>query len=198
MDSIQPKRGDALILVDVQKDFLPGGNLAVPHGDQVIEPLNRAIEIFSSRNLPIFATRDWHPPNHCSFHVQGGPWPSHCVAGTSGASFPEDLRTTSQIQVISKATSAAQDAYSGFQGTELDQRLKELHVSRLYVGGLATDYCVLNTVKDAIQLGYEVCLLKDAIRAVNAQRNDEQKAKVEMENLGAVSIITETLMELKH
>ncbi len=184
--SIEPRPGDALIVVDVQKDFLPGGSLAVPRGDEVVPVLNRYMEIFSSRGLPVFATRDWHPPEHCSFTEQGGPWPSHCVAGSEGAAFAADLHLPADAVIISKATEPERDAYSGFQGTDLAQRLREAGVRRVFVGGLATDYCVLNTVRDALAEGFEVVLLEDAIRAVDVQPGDGERAVKEMLDAGAV------------
>ncbi len=180
-----PAAGDALVLVDVQNDFLAGGSLAVPHGDEVLPALNRAIEVFRGRGLPVFATRDWHPAGHCSFQTRGGQWPPHCVAGTEGAAFAPGLAIFPAVVVISKATRADTDAYSGFQGTELHRLLRERGVRRLFVGGLATDYCVLNTVKDALALGYQVLLLADGIRAVDAQPGDGARALAEMTALGA-------------
>ncbi|GIX26938.1 MAG: bifunctional pyrazinamidase/nicotinamidase [Burkholderiales bacterium] len=180
--------GDALIVVDVQNDFLPGGALAVPQGDQVIEPLNRAAVLFEAKGLPVFATRDWHPENHCSFKAQGGPWPPHCVAGTRGAEFAPGLRLPASAVVISKATTPERDAYSGFQGTELAELLRRRGVKRVVVGGLATDYCVLNTVKDALTQGFQVLLLTDAIRAVDVKPGDGEAARTEMERAGAVPI----------
>lgn len=179
-----PRKGDALIVVDVQNDFLPGGALPVPHGDEVVTPLNRCIGLFRSRSLPIFATRDWHPANHCSFAAQGGPWPPHCVAGTRGASFSHLLDLPCEAIIVSKATEPERDAYSGFQDTQLDRLLREGNVTRLFVGGLATDYCVLNTVKDAIRLRYTVTLLTDAIRAVDVRPGDGERALAEMRALG--------------
>ncbi len=184
--SIEPRPGDALIVVDVQKDFLPGGSLAVPHGDEVVPVLNRYMEIFRSRGLPVFATRDWHPPEHCSFTEQGGPWPPHCVAGSEGAAFADGLRLPAETVVVSKATTPDKDAYSGFQDTGLAQRLREAGVRRVFVGGLATDYCVLNTVRDALAEGFEVVLLEDAIRAVDVQPGDGERAVKEMLDAGAV------------
>jgi nicotinamidase/pyrazinamidase len=170
------KPGDALIIVDLQNDFLPGGALAVPGGDQVLHPLNRLIGKFTGKNLPVFATRDWHPEQHVSFQAQGGTWPPHCVRNTSGAEFSPDLKLPPGATVISKATSADQDAYSGFEGTDLHDRLQKLGVERVFVGGLATDYCVLNTVKDALKSGYRVFFLADASRAVNMNPQDGDKA----------------------
>jgi nicotinate phosphoribosyltransferase len=176
---------DALLIVDVQNDFLPGGPLSVPEGDAVIPALNRYLEFFSERKLPIFATRDWHPRNHCSFKEQGGPWPEHCVAETPGAEFPSNLKLPESGQIIAKATNSDQEAYSGFQGTDLDARLKSQGIRRLFVGGLATDYCVLHTVKDALQYGYTVYLLEDAVRAVNLNPDDGENAIEVMVQLGS-------------
>lgn len=182
---LQPAPGDALIVVDVQRDFLPGGSLAVPDGDAVVPVLNDYLALFDARDLPIFATRDWHPPAHCSFRAQGGPWPPHCVAGTSGAAFAPQLRLPPQTGVVSKALTPGEEAYSGFEHTGLDASLRAARVHRLFVGGLATDYCVLATVRDARALGYAVVLLRDAIRAVDAQAGDGRRAEAEMRALGA-------------
>src|SRR4051812_39250316 len=122
---LEPRPGDALVIVDVQRDFLPGGSLAVPRGDEVIPVLNHWIDLFEARGLPIFATRDWHPPGHHSFREQGGPWPVHCIAGTEGAQFAPGLRLPSSAVVISKATVVDKDAYSGFGGTDLEALLRE-------------------------------------------------------------------------
>ncbi len=177
--------GDALIIVDVQNDFLPGGALAVPEGNQVVPPLNRCIALFTSNELPIFATRDWHPANHCSFKSQGGPWPLHCVAGTKGAAFANGLNLPDQTTIVSKADTQDKDAYSGFQKTGLHDHLRSLGIKRLVIGGLATDYCVLNTVMDALNLKYKVLLLADAVRAVNLDLHDGERAIVKMETTGA-------------
>jgi nicotinamidase/pyrazinamidase len=187
-NKLQPKAGDALLIVDVQNDFLPGGNLAVTRGDEVVPVLNRYLQIFAVHRLPIYATRDWHPQQHCSFRAQGGPWPPHCVADTGGAQFAAALQLPSAAVIISKATTVEQDAYSGFQGTDLDGRLRAANIRRLYIGGLATDYCVLNTVRDALGLGYKVLLLGDAIRAVDVQPGDGLRAEAEMTKLGAQRI----------
>jgi len=180
--------GDALLIVDVQNDFLPGGQLAVPEGDAVIAPLNAWIERFEQQGLPVIATRDWHPADHCSFQPQGGPWPVHCVAGTPGAKFAPNLHLPGNAWIISKATRPDREAYSGFQGTGLATRLRESGVRRLFIGGLATDYCVLNTVKDALKEGFTVFLLKDAIRAVNVKPGDGERAIEEMIAAGAVPL----------
>ena len=184
----QPQQGDALLIVDVQNDFLPGGRLAVPAGDQVVAPLNDWIARFASAGLPVFATRDWHPADHCSFQPQGGPWPPHCIAGTEGAEFAEGLRLPAGSTIISKATRVDADAYSGFAGTDLQQRLMESGVQQLFVGGLATDYCVLNSVRDALRLGYDVRLLMAGIRAVNVKPGDGAEAIAGMIAAGAVAV----------
>jgi len=178
--------GDALIIVDVQNDFLPGGALAVPEGDQVVPPVNHCISLFISYELPVFATRDWHPAKHCSFKAQGGPWPPHCIAGTKGAAFADGLNLPDETTIVSKADTQDKDAYSGFQETGLHDHLRSLGIKRLFIGGLATDYCVLNTVMDALKLGYEVLLLADAIRAVNINAGDGERAVTEIRAAGAV------------
>jgi nicotinamidase/pyrazinamidase len=186
---LQP--GDALVIVDVQCDFLPGGSLAVPAGDAVVAPLNAWIARFAAAGLPVFATRDWHPPDHCSFRApggQGGTWPPHCVAGTPGARFAAGLALPTTARVVSKATRQEADAYSGFAGTDLHRQLQHLGVRRLFVGGLATDYCVLNTVQDALRLGYGVVLLADCIRAVDVQPGDGERAIAAMVAAGAIAL----------
>ena len=185
MKKIKITPGDALIIVDVQNDFLPGGSLAVKHGEEVVPQLNRYIALFQAKGLPIFATRDWHPANHCSFQAQGGMWPPHCIAGTPGAAFSAQLDLPPDARIISKATTPDKDAYSGFEGTELESLLSTAGVQRLFVGGLATDYCVLNTVKDARLHNYPTCLLEDAVRAVNLHPEDQRQALEEMARLGA-------------
>ncbi|MFC5302714.1 isochorismatase family protein [Azospira restricta] len=177
--------GDALIVVDVQRDFLPGGSLAVADGDAVIAPLNGWLSRFAAAGRPLFATRDWHPPDHCSFRAQGGPWPPHCVAGTAGAEFPAALQLPAAARIVSKATTRDRDAYSGFAGTDLDAQLRAAGVRRVFVGGLATDYCVLNTVLDARRLGYATVLLADAVRAVDVAPGDGARAVAAMLAAGA-------------
>ncbi len=182
---MQLKKGDALIVVDVQRDFLPGGSLAVPRGDEVIPVLNRYLERFVAAELMVVATRDWHPPNHCSFVSRGGTWPPHCVKLSVGAEFPDELALPDSALIVSKATSAAADAYSGFDGTLLEDALKQAGIRRIFVGGLATDYCVLATVTDGIAAGFEVVVLEDAIRAVAVQPGDEKRALASMREAGA-------------
>jgi nicotinamidase/pyrazinamidase len=186
---------DALIIVDVQNDFCPGGALPVPEGDQVIPVLNDCIKIFKKANAGIFATRDWHPPNHISFKAQGGPWPPHCVQDTEGAKFHPDLKLPSDATIVSKAMDPLKEAYSGFDGTELATTLKKQGVVRVFVGGLATDYCVKNTVLDARKMGFETVLLLDASRGINAEPDDVKKAIAEMFKNGAEQATSEDFPE---
>jgi nicotinamidase/pyrazinamidase len=189
---------DALLVVDVQRDFLPGGSLAVPQGDRVMAPLNRCMAAFAAQGCPVFASRDWHPADHCSFRAQGGPWPAHCVAGSPGAAFADGLRLPPCAQVISKATTAERDSYSAFGGTDLLQRLRAAGVTRLVVGGLATDYCVLQTVLDACDAGFQVVVLRDAIAAVDVQPGDGKRATARMQAAGArLADSAETIRELE-
>ncbi|WP_022847252.1 MULTISPECIES: nicotinamidase [unclassified Desulfurobacterium] len=180
---------DALIVVDVQKDFCPGGALPVPDGDKVVEPLNIYIKLFSGAGLPVFATRDWHPENHISFKKNGGMWPVHCLQNGKGAEFHDDLMLPPDAFIINKGDRPELEAYSGFQGTILDSLLKERGVRRIFVGGLATDYCVKHTVLGGLNLGYQVFLLSDAVRAVNVNPYDGDRAVELMLEKGAVSIV---------
>jgi nicotinamidase/pyrazinamidase len=186
--TLEPASGDALVIVDVQNDFLPGGALAVPESGEILPVVNSYIAAFEKRGLPIYLTRDWHPPNHCSFKELGGPWPTHCVAGTPGAAFSEELKLSSPFTIISKATTPEVEAYSDFSTTNFEPSLRAAGVARLFVCGLATDYCVFSTVKDALSLGFRTYLLLDAIRAVNVQPDDGRKAEQEMIRLGAMPL----------
>lgn len=185
---VSPQPGDALVIVDVQQDFLPGGALAVPRGDEIIEPVNRYVGLFLREHLPIFATRDWHPPNHCSFREQGGPWPVHCVRETAGAAFSPLMHLPPNVEIVSKAVDANLESYSDFGVPAFDARLKQLHVRRLWVCGLATEYCVLWTVRDAIARDYQVILLTDAIRPINVDPDDGRRAEDGMVRSGAVPV----------
>jgi nicotinamidase/pyrazinamidase len=185
--------GDALVIVDVQNDFLPGGALAVPQSDEILPILNDYIAAFEKRGLPVYVTRDWHPPNHCSFKEYGGPWCTHCVAGTHGAAFSAELKLVSPFTIVSKATTPELEAYSDFSTTNFEPNLRATDVSRLFVGGLATDYCVFSTVKDALALGFATYLLFDAVRGVNVEPDDSEKAVQEMIRLGATPITLQDL-----
>ena len=185
-------RKDALVIVDAQNDFCPGGALAVADGDQIIPALNRYIDIFSKAHCPTFATRDWHPAKTSHFKDYGGPWPVHCVQESYGAEFHPALRLGSAA-VLSKGMAADQDSYSGFQaanssGTLLADLLRRDGIERIFVGGLATDYCVKHTVLDGLKQGFQVVLLVDSVRAVNLGPNDGAVAIDEMIRAGAVRL----------
>ena len=179
------KAEDALIIVDVQKDFCSGGALPVPEGEKVVPILNRYIEKFSKAGALIVATRDWHPPNHISFKSRGGAWPPHCIQGTPGAEFHPGLNLPAKVEIVSKASSPDKEAYSGFDGTDLEEKLRNAGVRRVFVGGLATDYCVKSTVLDALKLGFKTILLLDAIKGVDVNPGDSEKAINEMFRKGA-------------
>lgn len=182
-----------MLAIDIQNDFLPGGNLAVPEGNLVVSVLNQYIKIFQKQRLPIFLTRDWHPPDHQSFIPQGGPWPEHCIAESNGAAFPASLLFPAEFQVYSTGTEVDKDGYSGFENASFKEQLYKFHVQRIFIGGLATDYCVLNTVLDALKYNYQVFLLKDAIRAVNVHEDDGIKAEQKMISQGATPIVLEMI-----
>jgi nicotinamidase/pyrazinamidase len=183
----------ALIIVDVQNDFCPGGSLAVSQGDEVVPVLNHYAKRFDEADAPVFATRDWHPADHVSFKEQGGIWPVHCVRETEGAAFHAGLRLPEGTTIVSKAQAPAEEAYSGFQGTELAKQLRERGVENVYVGGLATDYCVKSTVLDALHAGFDTYYLADASRGVEVNAGDVASAESEMEAAGAKRL---TLNEL--
>lgn len=170
-------RSDVLIVVDVQRDFCPGGALAVPRGDEVVPVINR---LLVSADWLTVATRDWHPLDHCSFTAQGGIWPRHCVAGTHGAEFHPALNQVRIRHVVSKAVTKDLEAYSGFQGTDLAALLASRGIRRAFVCGLATDYCVKGTALDARRAGLDVVVIEDAIRGVEVQPGDCVKAIDEM------------------
>lgn len=182
MTTNQTKR--ALIVVDVQNDFCPGGTLAVARGDEVVEPLNRLIAEFLARGELVVKSRDWHPPQTKHFTDYGGTWPVHCVQNTRGAEFHPELSDDPRIQIISKGT-GDEDNYSAFDGTDLATLLRERGVEEVWVGGLATDYCVKQTVLDARSEGFRVTALADAMRAVNLNPGDDVKAIEEMRRAGA-------------
>ncbi len=176
---------DALLITDIQIDFLPGGALPVAGGDEIIPVLNEYARRFEAVKAHVFASRDWHPPNHISFKAQGGPWPPHCVQQTEGAKFHPDLKLPKDAMVISKATDPNHESYSAFDGTNLADELKMRGVKRFFIGGLATDYCVVNTVLDARKLGYETVLLMDATLGINVKPGDVDRAIETMIKNGA-------------
>jgi nicotinamidase/pyrazinamidase len=176
---------DALLAVDVQNDFLPGGALGVRDGDAVLAPLNAWLRAFAAQGCLTAASRDWHPQGHCSFTSRGGPWPVHCVAGSAGAAFAPGLALPGDCLVVDKGTRADAEAYSAFSGTPLARQLAARGVRRLWIGGLATDYCVAATARDALALGLEVVVLTDAVRAVDVAPGDGARALAALATEGA-------------
>lgn len=174
----------ALIVVDVQNDFCPGGALAVAHGDEVVGPLNNLMKEFLQRGEPVFKSRDWHPEKTRHFAAYGGTWPVHCVQNTRGAEFHPVLIDDTHIRVVSKGL-GDEDSYSAFDGTDLALQLRRLGVEEVWVGGLATDYCVKNTVLDAVKGGFQVKAFKNAMRPVEVNPGDGQRAIEEMQAAGA-------------
>jgi nicotinamidase/pyrazinamidase len=171
--------------VDVQRDFCPGGALAVRGGDEVVPALNRIIATCERFGTPPYYSRDWHPSNHISFRAQGGPWPPHCVQGTPGAEFHPNLRVPPHAIVISKGDDPNEEAYSAFQGTDLERRLMEAGVEMIILGGLTTDYCVKDSTLDALQAGFAVEVLEDCTRAVNVRPKDGEQALAAIQKAGA-------------
>jgi nicotinamidase/pyrazinamidase len=187
-DTIKLSGHDVLIVTDMQNDFLPGGKLAIKEGDTIIPALNRTISKFKACHLPVVATRDWHPENHMSFKEQGGPWPPHCIRNTEGAEFTDNLKLPDSVKIVSKATEQDKEAYSSLKGTDLPDFLKSLNTERVFIGGVATEYCVRESVMDLLQQGYMVYLLQDAIKAVNLDPEDGLRAFREMVDAGAKPI----------
>jgi nicotinamidase/pyrazinamidase len=171
---------EALIVVDVQNDFCPGGALAVEEGDQIVEHLNR----MSGEHDLVVATRDWHPPDHGSFQRHGGPWPEHCVQGTEGAELHPELERDAIHHIVDKGQDPHTEGYSGFEGTGLEDLLRERGVERVHVAGLALDYCVKHTALDARRHGFDVVVHRGATRAVNAQPGDDERAVAELREAG--------------
>ncbi len=198
----------ALLVVDVQNDFCPGGSLAVANGDQVVEPLNRITRsllerflTFGNNEWQIFFSRDWHPAITKHFIEYGGKWPTHCIEDTIGANFHPKLFVPNSALVINKGTKHDEDGYSPFEGYlpmfsgfSFKKTLQKLEVGSIYVGGLATDYCVKAACLDAIKLGFKTHLLLDACRAVNIKPDDGEKAVEEMRRAGIIIITTEKVL----
>jgi nicotinamidase/pyrazinamidase len=180
---------DALLVIDVQNDFCPGGALAVPDGDAVVPIINVLMPNFDH----VFATQDFHPPGHSSFVEQGGPWPEHCVQGTEGAALHPKLDVTALDGIVQKGTDPNTDGYSAFAGTDLISELTRLGVQRVFVAGLATDYCVKSTTIEAIDHGFEAVVLTDTIRAVNVKPRDGEDALADMESAGATLLTSDEL-----
>lgn len=177
----------ALLIVDVQNDFCPGGALAVGEGDQVVPVLN---EYIRTLDAPVYASRDWHPTKTSHFNNFGGPWPPHCVQDTPGAAFHSGLKLPEDAEIVTKGTDPTDHGYSAFEGADargrpLAKALREKGVKTLFVGGLATDYCVKSSALDALREGFDVVLLTDAIRGIDARPGDIDRAIDEMKQAGA-------------
>jgi nicotinamidase/pyrazinamidase len=184
----------ALLLIDIQNDFVPGGALAVPKGHEVVRVANRWIDEFLRNSELVIATQDWHPPSHSSFISQNsttGVWPDHCVQYTHGAEFVEGLNVDAIQTVVRKGTDPHIDSYSGFfdnkhqKQTEPAGVLRKANVDTVYILGLATDYCVKFTALDARQLGLTTNVVREGCRAINLSPNDEQQAFEDMQAAGA-------------
>lgn len=192
----------ALLLVDVQRDFCPGGARAVEGGDQIIEPANRLIQLFEAAGWPLFFSRDWHPPTHCTFKQHGGVLPPHCIAETEGAAFHPKLRQPETATIISRAYRTNEQSHSAFEGTDLARQLDRLGIQKLIVAGLATDGCVKNSVLDARRRKLEVYVASDAVRAINLAPEDGPDAILLMQAAGAhfrrtAELIVQGRMEVK-
>lgn len=188
-----PTSTDALVIIDVQNDFCPGGSLPVVDGDNVVPVINAYAEAFARAGSLVVADRDWHPAETSHFAVNGGSWPVHCVQGTYGAEYHPGLKLPSGTVHIRKGMRSDEDAYSGFEGrddggTLLADILKQHGVKTIYVGGLATDYCVRATVLDGLNAGFTVKLIQDGCRAVNLQPTDGEAAVREMAAAGAALV----------
>jgi nicotinamidase/pyrazinamidase len=179
-----PQRNDALLVVDPQIDFFPGGSLAVADGDAILPTVNQALRAFAEAGLPIFVTRDWHPADHCSFTDQGGPWPDHCVKGSAGAELHPELELPPIFIVVQKATTSDREAYSDFEGTGLDDVLRGQGVERVFVCGLALEYCVRAACLDAVKAGFDAVLLIDGTRAVEVEPGDGERTLEELRAAG--------------
>ncbi len=191
-------KGAALLIVDVQNDFCPGGSLPVAEGDEVVPVLNGYVTLFRAKGLPVFASRDWHQADSRHFRVNGGIWPVHCVQGTDGAGFHPGLLLPHDVVVFSKGMGPGEEGYSSFDGVDengipLSAFLKKKGVENIFVGGLATDYCVRYTVLDGLAKGFAVTVLVDAIRGVNLEPGDSEEAVREMVKAGAFLATLECL-----
>jgi len=178
------QKGDALLIVDVQPDFCPGGALPIERGDEVVPVLNRAIAAARAADVPVYASRDWHPLSHLSFVGRGGQWPQHCVQDTPGAAFHPGLRLPPDTRVVTKGTRFDKDQYSAFDETGLAVELQREHVRRVWIGGLAEDVCVRATALDARKAGFDVHLLEEATRPVTPEGGE--KAIADLRTAGVI------------
>jgi nicotinamidase/pyrazinamidase len=176
--------GEALVIVDFQNDFTPGGALAVAHGDEIASHIN---ELAASGDFDlVVATRDWHPPDHNSFADQGGIWPVHCVADSPGAQLHAALDAARVDVIVDKGRDPDTDGYSGFEGTDLETLLRDRGIDELVIVGLATDYCVKNTALDALRAGFRVRVDPDGVRGVEVQPGDSERALQEVREAGGI------------
>ena len=175
--------GDALLIIDTQNDFLPGGALAVPRGHEILPRLNELVD--SGEYDLVVATRDWHPPDHGSFADQGGPWPPHCVQGTEGAELSAELPRAGIDVIVDKGDDPQVEGYSGFEQTNLSEILRERGIDRVTVVGLATDYCVKHTARDALTEGFDVVIDREGIRGIDVEPDDSERALDELADAGA-------------
>jgi len=173
---------EALLIIDFQNDFVPGGALPVPEGDEIATRVGELLD--SGRFDLVVATRDWHPPDHASFRAQGGPWPPHCVQGSEGAELHSSLDRSRIDVVIDAGYRPELEGYSGFEETELEQVLRGRDVDRITVVGLATDYCVRHTALDALRAGFEVTVDRAAVRGIDVKPGDSERALAEVERAG--------------
>jgi nicotinamidase/pyrazinamidase len=183
----------ALLVVDIQNDFCPGGALSVPGGDKIIPVLNKYIKLFSKKGFPVFASRDWHPKKTKHFKKHGGVWPSHCVHGTKGAAFHPKLKLPKNAIMLYKGMDPKKDSYSCFHAYNSDdvrfnKVLRNMGIKEIFIGGLATDYCVRWTAKDALKRGYKIRVLLDAVKGVDLKAGDSQKALKEITRRGAKKV----------
>jgi nicotinamidase/pyrazinamidase len=185
-EGVHPATGDALLIVDVQNDFCPGGALPIDNGDQVVPVINRWIEKFVRQGLPVYASRDWHPADHLSFATEGGLWPPHCLQDTQGAAFHPDLKLPASSVVVTKGVRFDQDQNSAFDQTGLETHLRRKGIARLFVCGLAMDVCVLATVLDARRAGLEVLLILEGTRPVTASDGAEALARMQEAGVSVV------------
>jgi nicotinamidase/pyrazinamidase len=195
------KKNNALLIIDVQNDFCPDGKLAVPEGDTIVPVLNKYISIFARNKWPVFASRDWHPEKSSHFKEFGGQWPEHCIQDSPGAKFHPLLRLPEGAIILSGGMDPDKDGYSAFEavdaaGEEFARLLNTFSIKELFVGGLATDYCVKWSVLDALKFGFKVTLLTDAIKGVDLKPRDSEAAIEEMVKLGAKKMTFEKLSRI--
>jgi nicotinamidase/pyrazinamidase len=184
----------ALLIIDFQNDFTAGGALEVPGGDEIAPPVKRLADAFDI----VVATRDWHPPDHASFRAQGGPWPVHCVRGTRGAEFHPAMKGIGLDAVVDVGQGRDDEGYSGFENSDLARILRDRDADQVYVCGLATDYCVRATAIDACREGFDVTVVEDAVRGVEVNEGDSERAFDDMRDAGArIAISDEVLASAK-